>query len=1358
MTTAGSRATINEYPIGVFTSVYTGKEAFLADHIIQGNMILPGMAYLEIARAAVANSIDLKDGHMLVLKDSVFVNALLVTEPRTVDAKVYPGHNGEFGVEVSTDLGVHFQTKVYVEETLQPDRIDIEALRDRCQTQGLPKAEFYQYFNNRDVRLGPSHRGVESITLGENCGLVKVKLAGSSRRGMAMDPGMLDSIIQGGVALASKDESNVVPFGVVKTQIFSPLIDEMYVFMEKVGRGLDYTVMDAVGNIKVVINGFLTREIDLSSQAEQLNFYKPSWYLYEHDSNESRASENITVIRAEHDYNDLVSRIFETAKTLIQNKTEGHLIEVKIPENTFVWRGIIAALKTINIEYPKIECRLMSGGKIVDSKYQNIQLDPNEIFGWPDNKTILITGGLGGLGLLIAEDVVKNSDNCTLILIGRKPPNSNAISTIERLRNGGDCKIIVAQCDVTNKRNLKKLIEKHPEINGVIHASGLINDKLIKKKSFAEIEEVLAPKVQGLEHLDQATANLKLDYFITFSSIAGAIGNEGQFDYAAANGYMDSFIDEREEKFNQNLRHGKSISINWPLWDSAGMQIDDATKENLQRVFKIKPLPSEVGLTALKQTMASEHQRVAVVFGNKKSVGALFDSSQTKPKKIKQNPSLDKSDKLSRAVAQEVKIQIGEHLKRNPNELEETADWAEFGFDSILMSSFVNRLNNNFSLNLMPTVLFEANNMQLFSQYLLENHNRQMVKIFSSNSEKNASKKNISQKPNQTNQEIGIASIQDLDQNQISTFAQGFKKSYRNNITYRDKDIAIVGMSCKIAGATDAGEFWQMLEQEKDMVSEIPEDRWDWRDYPGVSKWGSFITDVDKFDSLFFGIAPAEAMYMTPEQRLMMEYVWECLENAGCGGEDIKSNNTGLFVGCGPSGYCNLLHDLPVEAYSATGTVSSVGPNRISYFMDWHGPSNPIDTACSSALVAMHRGVEAIRAGHCDQAVIGGVNLLLEAGVYVSFSKSGMLSEDGRCKTFSDQANGYVRGEGVGMLLIKSLKKALQDGNMIHALVKGTAENHGGRTTSLTAPNPKSQASVIKRAIQDADIDFSRISYIECHGTGTELGDPVEINGLKLVAKELVEDKDSTQVCKLGSIKSNIGHLEYGAGVVGLIKVILQMKNKKIAKTLHCDQVSPYIDLAGTPYEIAQETSEWHEEPGLTRVAGISSFGFGGVNAHVILEEFPEIEQAQEVPNQDEEGNKSQILTFSARSEEILIDYIAQIPEYIEKLDKDPLTLKRIAYTLQVGRMEMSERCVFIVNSLDEWAEQVSSFLQQKGKGYNRKIYRGTVKASATENIEISDTQAGRGYLQQLVDSNETEKLAELWVKGTKIDWQQLHH
>lgn len=1338
---------ISEYPVAEFSSIINGRELFLADHVIQGQKILPGMAYLEVSRAAVENSISIAKEELIVLRDSVFINALLVDKEYELTVKVFPGGKNEYGVEISTEKGVHFQTKVFVEKRSTQKPLDITALEDKCRKLGPTKSEFYKYFKERAVELGPSHQGVHSIRLGEDCALTRLSIKGASKRGMGMDPGMLDSVIQGGVALSLDTESNVVPFAVLETHVFAPLDDEMVVYLERSGNGLDYYAANLDGEIIVIVKGFLTREINLDASNEKLSYYKPRWTILENKPYDNDA--HVTTVESQGDYNSLFISVLEAAQVLIDEGVDESFLEVKLSENERDYLGVSAALKTITQEYSKINTCLKLGGAYYDLHFDEFKDNLSADFNWPNDGTILMTGGTGGIGRLLAEDIANNTENTVLVLTGRSPIDDEKKAFLQKLEQAGT-KAIYRQCDVTQIDQVKIIAKEYSDLVGVIHGAGTLHDNLIPNKTIPEVEQVLAPKVTGLINLDEATKNSELDFFITLSSIAGAIGNVGQIDYAAANGFMDSFIAERVEKVKDKNRKGKSVSINWPLWDADGMQIDDATKENLLKVYKIEPLPADQGINALKQILSGDHQQLVVTYGNPRAIRPLFASKKVNATPDSVKPDQDELSKLTRSIMKAVRHQAAEHLKLKPSQIDEDADWQNFGFDSILLSSFINRVNGAFGLGLMPTVLFEATNLLLFSDFLAENHSQEMLKVLDTES------KNTVKKPKQESKQKALpkAELEESTQaDNLGAFAHSLKKSYLSKTTYREKDMAIVGVSCEIAGAKTQDDFWKILEEERDMVSEIPNDRWDWTDYPGVSKWGSFISDVDKFDSLFFGVSPAEAMYMNPEQRLMMQYVWKCLEDAGCAGQDIRGTNTGLFVGCGPSGYSSHLSGMPIEAYSATGTVSSVGPNRISYIMDWHGPSNPIDTACSSALVALHRAVEGIRAGHCDQAIAGGVNLLLAPDGYISFSKSGMLAEDGRCKTFSNDANGYVRGEGIGMVLVKRLSAAIRDGNTIYAVVKGTAENHGGRTNSLTAPNPRSQASVIKKAFEDANVDFSRVSYIECHGTGTSLGDPVEIRGLKTVSDELIDEYDSDQKCLLGSIKSNIGHLEYGAGIVGLVKVILQMKHRKIAKSLHCDELNSYIDLQGTPFKIAQQSEDWSVPEGQTRVAGVSSFGFGGVNAHVVLEEYKESVSPDDNSVHNEEGSR-QLVIFSAKSDSSLESVLSDFPDFLKAMPVEHDTLSRVAYTLQIGRSEMEERVAFIVDSIDDLIEQIEKFLDSSSESGGRyDVYRGSAASSSSPSIDLSDTEAGRTYLKELFHTNELEKIAELWIGGTKIDW-----
>ena len=1359
MKTSASMGANDDYPIGEFRSVFDGTEPFLADHIIQGQKILPGMAYLEIARAAVAASAPPGDDAMLVLSDSVFVNALTVKGKRTVTVRVYPGGAGQFGVEVSTEQGVHFQTRVSVQKTSEclatkgyAPVLDIARLRAGITRPGPTKSAFYQTFRNRGVELGPSHRGVEEIFLDDKGeGLATIRLPGSSARGMVMDAGALDSIIQSGLALVDNPEADVVPFAVVNTLVVGALTDTMIVHIRQRPDGMHYVAADEHGNVRVIIEGFQTREIDLHAKQDRLSFHRPVWKNVTPPHADDLA---VHVVEASDDYVATTKAVLAAAQSLARDKHVRSALELHVPEHDHVARGLWAALKTVSIEHSQIDVRFKSGDTYVALSYEDADADIGREFAWRNGTIALISGGLGALGLLVAQDIAERTTGSTLILLSRRTPNDAETARIEALRACG-ANVIHRRCDIARLDEVEKIVAEHPGINVVLHAAGLIDDALVIHKTADAIDRVFAPKVQGIENLDRATAGCPLELFIVFSSVAGALGNAGQFDYAAANGYMDAYIEARSVRVRAQQAHGLSLSINWPLWEEGAMRIDDARRETLARTYAIKPLPSAEGLKALRLAIASPHANLLPLYGQKNAHSALFAPAKVMAVDVRPQQSSAELDKLQRDILQEMRLQAAQHLKMKPNQINETEDWTHFGFDSILISSFVSHLNNVYELNLMPTAMFEASNLLRFSQFLAENHAAEMIRKFGVNGAKAAA--SAAKVPANTSSQPAAHEPVVAGGATVSQFARRFREVYRNRSSYRDEDIAVVGMSCRIAGANNPDEFWRMLDEARDMISEIPSDRWDWRDYPGVSRWGSFIPGIKEFDPLFFGISPAEAMYMSPEQRLMMQSVWECIEDAGYGGDSLKGTNTGIYVGCGPSSYTTMMSQLPVEAYSVTGTLSSVGPNRISYHMDWHGPSNPIDTACSSSLVAVHRAIEAIRGGHCEVAIVGGVNALLAPDVYISFAKSGMLCEDGRCKTFSDKANGYVRGEGVGMLMLKSLRAAQRDGDDIYAVIKGAAENHGGRTTSLTAPNPNAQAAVIRRAIEDAGIDFHRVGYIECHGTGTELGDPVEISGLKTVAKELLDadtaaEKQIAAPCYLGSIKSNIGHLEYGAGVVGMIKVILQIRHRKIAKSLHCDTVSPFIDLKRTPYRIAQQAVDWEVPAGQTRIGGVSSFGFGGVNAHVVIEEYVDLTSGHGSENADSE----QLLVFSARNVETLHATLQAYPEFLARTDRNAGTLRRIAHTLQTGRTGMQERVAFVVRSIDEFDELLKGFLEEKDDFYHRKVYRGSSKAGAGYKLDIGDTQAGQEFMRRLVETGEIGKIAELWVTGAQLDWRIL--
>ncbi|RDK82790.1 type I polyketide synthase, partial [Enterobacillus tribolii] len=480
--------------------------------------------------------------------------------------------------------------------------------------------------------------------------------------------------------------------------------------------------------------------------------------------------------------------------------------------------------------------------------------------------------------------------------------------------------------------------------------------------------------------------------------------------------------------------------------------------------------------------------------------------------------------------------------------------------------------------------------------------------------------------------------------------------------------VAIIGMSGSFPQSADIDALWHNLRAGRDCISTLPAARWGAMAAETMPQAG-VLEETVYFDPLFFGISPREAVSMDPQQRLLMQHVCRVIEDAGYSTQSLSGSDTALLVGTSGSGYGQLLlnNGGNVEGYTASGIVSSMGPNRMSYWLNWHGPSEPIETACSSSLVAIHRAVGLLRSGQCSLAVAGGVNTLLSPEAYKTFSRAGMLSPGGRCRTFSAQADGYVRGEGVGMLMLKPLSAAERDGDHIYGLIVGSAENHGGRAASLTAPNPNAQARLIVQAVREAGLKPEAIGYIEAHGTGTALGDPIEVQGLHQAFRTLSDGEPlAAESCGLGTIKSNIGHLEMAAGVAGVIKTVLQLQHRELVASLNSQPLNPHIHLEGSPFYVVDTRRSWAAPAGrdgetLRRSAGVSSFGFGGVNAHILLQEYPARARAAEA----EAETGTVVIVLSARSQEALMRRAEQLSAH---LSQQAVNLTDLAYTLQVGR------------------------------------------------------------------------------------------
>jgi polyketide synthase PksN len=1330
-----------------FSSVLTGKEFFLADHVVMGEKVLPGVAYLEMARAALAQVVAEADRTEVVmrLKNVVWARPFAVQDqPATLHIGLYPEQDEQVAYQIYSkpagaddEVVLHGQGSALLQQMVMAElfadipagKLDLNALRNRIagprpEQFRLDARQCYEAYKAMGIAYGGGHQCLESVYFSAPLGgtanaapevLAKLVLPASSESGAAqfvLHPGLIDSGLQAcigllpasgiplpsGAASADAEAAAALPFALDSLTVLTQPPSTMWVWIRYADgsspsdrlRKLNIDYCDEEGRICIRMKGFSSRSVEQkpAPEADRMLLCKPVWTAQPVDATVEGADwsthlivlcdfgnslpasieqrlasrlpgarcERIRVSAAIEDgYPESAIRIFELIRDAFARKFAGRmLLQVLIPGGGtgLLLGGLSGLLKTATRENSRFTGQLIEldgaenaeriaervaadrrAPEQVQIRYRNAQREvlrwqeqqpggAESVLPWKDRGVYLITGGAGGLGLLFARQIAVHSGDARLVLCGRSSLSPEQQAQLDRLSASG-VTAEYRQLDVGSRQQVDALIadllRTHGRIDGILHCAGLLRDNFIHKKSAAEFAQVLAPKVAGTVHLDQASEALDMDFFALFSSGAGALGSAGQADYACANAFMDSFADYRNGLVEVGLRRGLTVSIDWPLWAGGGMRMEANAQEMMRQATGMSALPDEWGIEAFRQILASGAAQTMVLHGAPSRIRRMLDGPVRSigPELETQETSGSPIDAAAlRARVQQMLLQfVAKLMKFDLADLDVEAQFSDYGFDSITLTDFSNRLNQQYRLELTPTAFFEYPTIAAFAAWLGSEYQSVFAKAF-------GLQPRALQKGGVWESPLNAVAEARPRPRFANTVAAAEPPIAVDRIV--ESSVAIVGISGRFPMAADPAAFWNNLLEGKDCISEIPEDRWDWRALYGDPateanktniKWGGFIDGIANFDARFFGISPREAELMDPQQRLLMEYVWKAIEDAGYSPASLSGSDTAIFIGTASSGYGELMahNGSAIESYSSTGVVGSVGPNRMSYFLNLHGPSEPIETACSSSLVAIHRALSAIANGDCDQAVVGGINLIISPETQISFNKAGMLCQDGRCKTFSSKANGYVRGEGVGMLFLKKLDAAERAGDHIYGVIRGSAENHGGRGNSLTAPNPKAQAELIKAAYTRAGIDPRTVGYIEAHGTGTELGDPIEINGLKSAFKDLYQGSGTSEVvsahCGLGSVKTNIGHLELAAGVAGVIKVLLQLRHKTLVKSLHCDEVNPYVQLQDSPFYLVRENRAWTpiadaHGRALPRRAGVSSFGFGGVNAHVVIEEY----------------------------------------------------------------------------------------------------------------------------------------------------------
>jgi polyketide synthase PksN len=1063
-------------------------------------------------------------------------------------------------------------------------------------------------------------------------------------------------------------------------------------------------------------------------------------------------------------------------------------------EERSVLLGLGALLKTAQIENPKLAIQLIGiegtqsaatlvrtlesnasrpdqaqvlyrGGVRSTAGFEAVESIPQVARPWRRGDVYLITGGAGGLGLLFAREILEQQPDVTLILTGRSAPGETQRQQLQSLGAG----VRYLQMDVADAaavaRALQDVRRTHGRLDGVIHSAGVLRDSFLLKKNATEVREVFAAKVAGTVNLDEATREDPLQFFVVFSSVAGAFGNMGQGDYAMANAFMDEYVRCRARATQGGWRAGRSLSINWPLWADGGMQLDAAHLAQM-RALGAETLATRHGLEAFYQAFGTQEAQMVVLA---KGGEALHATTVVQPAvaAVSSTDSAAELRTLQHKTLQQLTRLFAEVSGMPPSRIDAREPLSSYGIDSVMVMRLNEKLATRFA-QLPRTLFFEHAGLREIADYLVREHRNECAQW--SGLQENAP----ASVPTQSQQPQIVA--EPARQFNGETFTVSNTDSTSSSAAPRPDDhepIAIIGLSGRYPQARTLQKYWEILEAGRDCITEIPQDRWDLDGFycPDVQqavsqgrsycKWGGFIDGFSEFDPLFFNMSPREAEGIDPQERLFLQSCWEVLEDAGYTRATLATRHqgrVGVFAGITKTGFELYGPELWQRGESGFPRTSfSSLANRVSYFLNLHGPSMPIDTMCSASLTAIHEACEHLRRDECELAIAGGVNLYLHPSSYVAMCGVEMLSATGRCRSFGAAADGMVPGEGVGAVLLKRLSRAIEDGDVIHALVRGTSINHGGKTNGYTVPNPQAQGELIRTALQKAGVNARTVSYLEAHGTGTSLGDPIEIAGL---TQAFGQDTKDTQYCAIGSAKSNIGHLEAAAGMAGLTKVLLQMKHHMLAPTLHVGGLNDNISFERTPFKVQRYLTSW-QRPVVTidgetkeypRIAGLSSFGAGGSNAHIVLEEFCEPEDSRVFTFS---VARPAIIVLSAKDEARLRERAQQLLECLDIEFFCDDSLADIAYTLQVGRETMEHRLALPVVSVMDLSDKLYAYLH--GTLAAGDFHQGDIRRDRQALAAFNADEDTAGLIDVWIQKGKYDRLMELWVNGLSFDWQRLY-
>ena len=929
-------------------------------------------------------------------------------------------------------------------------------------------------------------------------------------------------------------------------------------------------------------------------------------------------------------------------------------------------------------------------GKIV------LAMSPIETGRLREDRTYLVTGGLGGIGCALAEWLAEYGAG-TVVLNGRRPPDAAADKAIEALRARG-FRIEVELADVTDTDALDAMLvridEALPPLAGLIHSVGVLSDAALGNQDWERFEAVLGPKVLGAWHLHRATADRDLDMFVLFSSVAGILGNPGQANHAAANTFLDQLAAHRRALGLP----GQAIA--WGAWSELG-----EAEEQRERIAGRREASGtgwftpEQGFKAFERLLRQDAANAVVaavewpVFGDslasRPSVledlltvaaddGDDSSSSEDLLAQLSATPAAGREDLLVSFLQREVQAVL-----RLPSAPAAAVGFFELGMDSLMAVELRNRLNRAFSDSYVApnTLIFDFPTISGLALHLVD--------------------------------VLGGAELESAPRAEP-------EPGPRPQVRSGDDGIAIIGMACRFPGAPDIAAFWHQLADGCDAVTDARRDNGSWAGVAGdpeagdgARMQGGFVDEIDCFDARFFGMTPIGVRMMDPQQRLLLETSWRALEDAGIDPEGLRGSRTGVYAGISTSEYRDLMMTAGGEGLNYLGTASSMAVGAVAFKLGLTGPAMPVMLNCAASLVTVQQAVAGLREGEVDLALVGGVNAVLSPGLIREMAELGMLSRQGRCKTFDAAADGFVRSEGCGMVVLKRLGEAEADGDRIWAVIRGAAVNQNGVSAGPTVPNGPAQERVIDEALSQAGVPPSDVDYLEAHGAGSALGDPIEV---RAAATVYGRGREKDRPLLIGSVKTNIGHLESAAGVAGLIKVVLAMRHGEIPKHLHYQDPNPHLDWDSLPVRVVSEKTDWPRQPNRPLLAGVSAFGISGTNAHVVVEGYGNPESHRSGPDgaarpvcvppmdaaagplQTDDGlaaRGSRMLPLSGKSDaslrELAERYLAWLDDPQSVLSSEDAAsdavLSDMAWTAGIGRSHFDHRAAVVFADSDSLRE-----------------------------------------------------------------------